>query len=353
METLFDRRKLEIDEALLVRDESTHESSYCFVAYSEELERVLAKLYGRSGLCMKVFKKPVKDWTKKSFGWGQVQVGETARVQNLFAWHGIAPRVFDVVTLGERVAQVVEFAVSKGEPRPDRLKELVNRFGIKIRKGYWDVNPKNWVGGLFVDFSGFYFGDPEGYKEGLVRRAHTRRGEFIGAAYQEIKELGIKGWRKLAHRVEVLRLDEVDFKGKTVLDLGCNLGAFSRLAADRGASRVVGVDRIAGLAHEVSNQLGYWNVDFIQARLPGDLTKIAGRSGIERFDIVFTMAITNHMGGFADWMVELCGGVLIFEGHGGEDMEAYLVDLQRHFQEVAYLGQTTDNYERAVFRCWL
>ena len=41
--------------------------------------------------------------------------------------------------------------------------------------------------------------------------------------------------------------NQVDFQGKTVIDLGCNLGFFSLLASELGASHVTGIDQIPGL----------------------------------------------------------------------------------------------------------
>lgn len=350
-------RELEIGPELLVRNESTHESSYCFVVYNESVEALLKEIYGRGQLCLKVFKRPLGKQRPEGFGWGQVPFPETARVQNLFAWYGLAPRVIDLVMVEGRVAQVVEFVSGEWKSKFAELEGLAGlttvatRYGIKAKKVNWDLNERNWVGGKFVDFSGLCFGDPEAYKRELVRRAHTRREKHIGVAYQKVQALGIKGTRDMAHRLGVMRLNELDFEGKTVLDLGCNLGAFSRYAFERGARRVVGVDRIAQLAYEVSNLLGYWQIDFIEARLPGDLGLVVDACGIESFDIVFATAVSKHMGGFADWMVDLCGGTLIFEGHGKILVDCYEADLRAAFKRVKFLGETRDNYRRGVWRC--
>ncbi len=344
-------RELEIEPELLVKNEKTHKSSYCFVVYSKSVEVLLREIYGREQLCLKVFRRRLGKRKPEVFGWGQVAFPETARVQNLFAWHGLAPRVIDLVMVGGRAAQVVQFASGEGEPNLAGLAAVAQRYSIKAKKVNWDLNERNWVGGKFVDFSGLYFADPEAYKQELVRRAHTRREKFIGVAYQGVEALGIKGTRDMAHRLGVMRLAELDFEGKTVLDLGCNLGAFSRYAFERGARRVVGVDRIAQLAYEVSNLLGYWQIDFVEARLPGDLGRVVNACGIKRFDIVFATAVSKHMGGFAPWMADLCGGTLIFEGHGKIPPERYEADLRAAFKRVKFLGITEDNYRRGVWRC--
>lgn len=350
-------RELEIEPELLVRNEETHKSSYCFVVYNESVEALLREIYGRGQLCLKVFRRPLGKRKPEVFGWGQVAFPETTRVQNLFAWHKLAPRVIDLVMVGEQVAQVVEFVSGGWESKFAELNGLAwlgavaKRYHIKAKKVNWDLNERNWVGGKFVDFSGLYFRDPEAYKRDLVRRAHTRREKYIGVAYQGVQALGIKGTRDMAHRLGVMRLDELDFEGKTVLDLGCNLGAFSRYAFERGAKRVVGVDRIAQLAYEISNWLGYWQIDFIEARLPGDLELVVDACEIERFDIVFATAVSKHMGGFAPWMVDLCGGTLIFEGHGKIPVESYEADLRGAFKRVKFLGETNDNYRRGVWWC--
>jgi len=43
--------------------------------------------------------------------------------------------------------------------------------------------------------------------------------------------------------LKTLRFDDVDFKNKTVLDIGCNAGFFSVEAKRRGAVAVDGIDR--------------------------------------------------------------------------------------------------------------
>lgn len=353
----LDFERFDIDPELLVRDLDTYPSSYCFIARSEKLQEFLAGEFGREGLCLKVFNRELELPYEgiEDFVWGRANLVEATKIQNLFALHGLSPRVYELVFLnGGRPGQVTDYLSGReGEWHAHKVRELSERYGVGTKK-WQDFGPRNWVGGKFVDFSEFFFKNPDAYKQSLVERAYTRitRSNPSGIAYQAVPELDINGTRNLEHRLSVLRLDEVEFSGKSVLDLGCNLGAFSRLAYDKGARRIVGVDHVADLAYEISNWLGYWNIDFLDRSLMmingGDIAAALG--GIDKFDIVFSMAIHNYMKGDVDWMADLCKETFIFEGHGGDPREAYEDYLNRNFDRVEHLGQTTDNYVRQVFR---
>lgn len=342
---------LDFDPSVLVKDSSTFTSSYCYIVRTSEVRKKLLEVYGRSGLCLKIMKDPLGKHTRFTFGWGKVHLGRASIIQNIFARCGIAPRVYDLIEVNGHAAQVTEFAKKNGgSPNIGKLKILMEEHGILSRKSL-DVGNRNWVGNKFVDFSGFYFADRNHYVKNLVESAHTRRGKNIGVAYQGVHELEIRGSRDFAHRVKQMGLESIDFSGKTVLDIGCNLGNYSRLADREHAKRVVGVDRIADLSFQVSNLFYCFNIDFIKARLPDDIDEITKQSGIEKFDIVFCMAVIKHVGGFAPWLKDLCSDLLVFEGHGNISSEVYKPVLTENFRKVDFLGNTHDNYKRAVFIC--
>jgi SAM-dependent methyltransferase len=123
-------------------------------------------------------------------------------------------------------------------------------------------------------------------------KAALRR-ELLGV----LKEMGPENiWRdvfdengnKLASGHEDFRsttpddLAAVDYRGKTVLDLGCNLGTYAFIAGRRGAVRVVGVDsdalpiRACGLLSEL------YGLEGMEFRC-GDFIR---EPVTERFDIV-------------------------------------------------------------------
>lgn len=349
-------QRLNIDANLLLRNEDTRISSFCHVAYNEELDAVLAERYGRTGLCLKIH--PPRWGSLDGALWGGVPLAEAVTVQNLFAWHGLAPRVYDLVWVnGQNAAQVTQFVPpAEPEPRADRVLALMQRYGIAARKGP-DLEPRNWHGSLLVDFSGLYLEDWDRYLAGLRKRAYTRRGENIGSSYQPVKKLGIVGRRNISTRLVQMRLNEIDVRGRTVLDIGCNLGAFGRALWKRGAQRVIGIDRrgIPKLAYECNNALGFWNLDFVSLNLRegrDNLAAIRKAIGAEQTDVVLCLAVQNYFGGYGPWIADLCGEMLYLEGHGGEAPDVYLEALAEDFAQVELLGMTTDNYERPLFRCW-
>ena len=355
-----------IADEFLRAQKTTVASSFCRVAYNDHVESFLAKIYGRRQLCLKIFSRPVQPadgetgWTFKygetasTFKWGGSSLIECVIAQNLFARVGIAPRVFDVVRVNDRLAQVTPFLPQGEQPTAERVAELrplAEKYKLGTWRDYWDVNSGNWRSGLFVDFSGFYFTDPQAYEADLVRQTYTRRGEYIGGAYQPVPELDIKGTRDMVSRIKAMRLEEIDFKDKTVLDIGCNLGYLCRWAAAQGARRVVGVDRISGLTYQVANWLADWQTDYLSLRLPEEVGEIFFSSGIEKFDIVIAAAVVKHVGGLAPWLRDLCRDLFIFEGHGSISGEVYAPQLRDLFGTVNYFGQTNDNYERHLFQC--
>jgi hypothetical protein len=232
---------------------------------------------------------------------------------------------------GQHVAQVTDFLEDNGrEPRQEELLALVKDYGIK----YWrhiDTAPRNWIGNKYVDCGGMFFLDRDGYEQDLTARAHTRRGKDIGSAYQAVEGLSIRGQRDIVHRSTVMCLDEIDFRGKTVLDIGCNLGVFCQDAHDQG----------------------YWNLDFLSLGLQKGDNKdcIRQATGVDQFDIVYFMAIANYVGGYAPWVADLCRDVLYVEGHGGERPRPYKTLLEKDFRFVEFMGMTKDHYRRPLFRC--
>lgn len=353
-----------------------HSGSFCFMAHNPALEAALQSRHHRAGLALKVFSARTNGGGEvvRTLHWEGVPVDETIKVQNLFARYGLAPRVYDLVWVGDGLlAQVTDYLTPQSSDamrwseRIGLMDLMIETHRIGSRKTVgrdneaqkWDLAfDVNWIDGKFVDFGGYYFREPEAYQARIARQARAmiatdHKGEIGETAYQAVGALGVAGSRDTAARIAAMRLEQEDFTGKTVLDLGCNLGEFCRYTHDRGAARVIGVDRsfVAGNTRELDNWLGYWQTDYYGVRLPEYRDQIQARSGIERFDVVFCLSVTNHIGGYRRWITKLCQGALYFEGHGNEPREAYEAMLQREFESVTFLGYATDSMTRALFRC--
>lgn len=374
-------RKLRIPAALLAQaptDElHKHWGQDCYIAHSEALERLLFRRFARHGLCLKVFRKLTKserDGELSSVTWGGARLSVATQVQNLFALHGIAPRVYSLAIInGKRIAQVTQYAEGDGEPNYVVARRVIKKYRIGIKGKKKEDATKaairytryafKWIGCLFVDFGRYYFRDPKWYRaylKGKLRAGGKR-------AYQAVPELGVKGLRDHRHRVKHMQLDGLNWRGKTVLDLGCNNGAMMREALRRGAKRVVGVDsRRISYWFQVMNLLEFWSFDMLPLDLPEQAGLIETCTGIAKFDIVFGVS-----GGYAPWMAKLCKGTFYLEGPriakgakfpqgaSGDAMrtgpvvhDPYREALERDFRQVEWLGWVKDQDRRPLYRCW-
>lgn len=127
---------------------------------------------------------------------------------------------------------------------------------------------------------------------------------------------------RIAAKLKAIPLPEL--QGKTVLDVGTDHGYWSQLASERGATRVVGIDRgrevrgkgFVDLAAR-NNAQGWANCSFINVNL-GDEWPDLGK-----FDVIFTFSIYHHLYGQCGshdqiwgWLAGCLapGGILLWEG---------------------------------------
>lgn len=348
METrsVFDR--LNVPDEYLKPPPKERQGVYSYVVFNSEIETFLRCKYGRVGLCLKVFRKKVDAIEKAQ--WGQNPLLQCTIIQNIFARHGLAPRIYDVVFLKDgHLAQVTDFATGKARVLPSPQ----DRFRINEIKGQhmintcWDMNPKNYIDGKLVDFQPWYFPNEDAYRKRLIELAYTYTAwGSRSEPYQTVASLALKGQRDENHRVQMMGLSDDAFDGMSVLDVGCNLGAMCVEAWNRGAKKVIGVDKqaVSDVAFELTNYLGYWNLDFIGANLPNEKTKICGK-----YDVIFLLSCNQAKP--IPWALNLCEKMLYFEGHVPDREETYRDVLERNFSKVEFLGMTKDHGPRPMFRC--
>ena len=265
-------------------------------------------LYGRKNLCLKVFRKSKLMWGSVCRE-GYSPIYESTIVQNLMALRGLAPRVYDIINVNGKTAQVTDYLV--GQPKVATIVD--DRFSFnqnEIKKPY------NFIDGKLIDFQAVIFKNFIEYKKSFIRGCLniTQFPQGHGGLYQSLDYHA--GKRNTKERLA--RYKFKDFKNKKVLDIGCNLGLFSRASCDLGAKRVVGIDwsGIAEKSAELAILDGYFNIDFYGVDLRdtswADIIKM---TGIEKFDIGLFLAMECHVGK-PEWLKNF--DTLIYEGHGQE-----------------------------------
>jgi 2-polyprenyl-3-methyl-5-hydroxy-6-metoxy-1,4-benzoquinol methylase len=195
------------------------------------------------------------------------------------------------------------------------------------------------VAGKYVDYQGFRFSHDykDKLKERLTGVANVGKwGPFMN--YHSVPELEITGGRNNEERIKKLHLDEIDFKGKTVLDIGCSEGFFCRYAMDRGAKRVVGLDLpgVVKPTRELAYYLGYNNIDFYGYDLKKEIPDLG------KFDIVLFLSMVHHIG-LPDWILDSTKKLLVFEGNGKSEDAGAISKLNGKL-----IDKTVDLFERPV-----
>ncbi len=257
------------------------------------------------------------------------------KLQNICYWRGIAPRVYavDVIDYKEyRLgAQLQDFVLGEQEGANRSLFEdvcdIVEEYeGVGREVG--DV-PWNSIAGKWIDFGSFRLPDKEPYKQKILESL-----EGLGK-YQRIPGI-FTGHRDTEERAKDLHLDKIDFRGKTVLDIGCAQGMFCNYASKRGAKRVVGMDKgqNVGISRQVSNYFEEFNVDYIDVNLLGmTYDKFCQLCDIHSFDIVFFLSASAYID-WPEFIHKVVGDLMVFERSSGPQAkgdEAGVKELLSHF----------------------
>jgi SAM-dependent methyltransferase len=134
-------------------------------------------------------------------------------------------------------------------------------------------------------------------------------------------------------------LDEINFEGKKVLDLGSNLGEISRTARTRGARLVDGFeyDRFfLEIAQAVNAYNGVTRVSFYQR----DITNPSLYQ--EHYDIVLAFSVFTYIHSVLEQIAEITDQLLILETHKLEgNLESdYLKPVSLHFPYYRVLGES-------------
>jgi len=196
-----------------------------------------------------------------------------------------------------------------------------------------------------------------------LKKIATIPDEFYGSKrmnrpYQSIfyegKELVEGRRRDINERLQ--KLNPADLRGKTVLDLGCNLGMSSYLAAERGAKQVVAVEYSPHIASAAIRLNAYFcrPCHFIQHDLSENLELN------EQFDTVFCLSLIKHLKSpeaITALIKRATKKVLYFESHAHTSAEDYPYLLNKqNFSRIELVDHMSDGVHskkrtRALYRC--
>jgi hypothetical protein len=302
----------------------------------------------------------------ESFRWGDLpkddgpnkssRLVEATFIQNMCAWHGLAPRVYDIVgviiqrtrywgQLQQDAGNDLAESNEEAQKVYDAVKDLGIKYGWKNERD--DVSMHDVVGGMLVDFNTFQFTDTHREK---MREFYCDLGKYGKVYYQDVPEFNLTGGpRKSLDRIEYLGLKRINFANKSVADYGCAGGFFCRYAKNHLASKVVGYDHAGHgssdpclAAYLVSQELGYWDIDYVSK----DLRTERGDAA----DIVFFLSINLHLHGVPEWLADVTNEVCIFEDNSKE--RDAIDTLQRMFSRVDLVGQAKDHGDKPIYHCY-
>jgi SAM-dependent methyltransferase len=176
---------------------------------------------------------------------------------------------------------------------------------------------------------------------GALEIPYTSRSpkEMIATA-NHYQSLRLEGLETLGVRSDRRRfLDQLDFQGKTVLDLGSNLGEVSREARARGASLVDGLEydpffiEVANLANAYC---GATRVSFFHR----DITKPEAYE--EPYDIVLALSVFTYIRHLMHEIAAMTREVFVLETHVlNSNLQAdYMTPIWKHFPHYKVLGET-------------
>jgi len=165
----------------------------------------------------------------------------------------------------------------------------------------------------------------------------------------------MRGIRDMKSRYFILNLPD-SFKGKRVLDIGCNLGMVCKMASDKGSERCVGLDfckETIEVAQKYIKSKKYNNINLFSFDINDGLERLISLIGDEKFDYVFALSIWKHVDKkkLYDIINFYCKEKCWFEGHNKQTKEFFEIELLKNlkFNKIEFLGYTKDRGKRVNF----
>lgn len=247
------------------------------------------------------------------------------------------------------------------------INEFLNRQNyLYTGKGFkiFDVDNSNGIGPILMNREKLISYIKEGAQFPVKRRPMQ---------YQaiQVKDINLLGGRSSSSaRLEEIGFDPNLFQNASLLDIGCNIGAFCFEAQKHGATLTVGIDgndAAIEAAKCLRNYARNKNMLFFSYHLDQNLLvniknisllyllkEVADQT---HFDVVFALSIVTHVKnkkGFFRQLDQVTKKLLVLEGHADETEDMYRSYLSRYtsFSKVDFKGYSSDRSRRPVLFCW-
>lgn len=277
-------------------------------------------------------------------------------IHSYLASKGIAPEIYNQGRVSGYYYVEIEDVMNKkntinvtGDIVRDACKESGFIIPHEIEFKYPDG--KNFLNGYYLDFHNFKINWPK-FKmwfSDVIKNSHWGNKSKSGEKCSYQRNVIVTGKRKVVQREKEMSLSKISFDDKTVLDVGCNLGVMSIWAKNAGAKNVTGIDCFKNfklLADIYKFYTHTKDVTFIEEKIvPENIDKFG------KFDIVFYFAVSASLG-FPDKLSDIANELLIYEGHDKEDRNKTETRLKEIFNEVIFVGNTTDRSVRPIYYCY-
>ena len=290
-------------------------------------------------------------------------VKEILRVGNRLNLLNIGPEIYDLIKLEDKnglscFAYLVEHIEGRGKINPIKL----NNFYKKIKSDPWlkptwqtttliddfdlDKENTNFIkdkNGLtkFIDFQAFSLDDENAYINSLVKDFGTTsfgakrifsNNNFLYQVlpgFEKGKRDTLTRWGQFDKIFEKIVFS---LEGKTILDVGCNIGMNCYYALSNGAKFAYGIDteKISSKSKEILNALGVTRSEIFGLDLNSkiDLNKLNNLLE-NNIDVLFYCSIDGHIG-YPNQIRDIPFKYILHEGHPNTSIEENIHNLLKH-----------------------
>lgn len=237
----------------------------------------------------------------------------------------------------------------------------VNGYLVDVRRTLWDMmrlKNKKLSNTNCLYSHGLNRKDLESRIKRLTQFPHKQRKQnyqtyFLDGQWRE-------GSRDTLKRFKTMKIDSSDLNGKTILDIGCNLGAICLYCHIHGARYIVGIDGeidyidcARDLAKINNAPINYMKMDLTDTRTIGYIQKIFPMG----IDILFALSIFKHIGNalwpiltVAKWKTAYVESHNAPEGDETDHVKTMSAAMKGINCKMTKLGVTNDRSPRIVWK---